>query len=204
MNQETIGKFIRELRTQKNLSQKDLAAQLGVTVAAVSKWENGKNIPDISNLKAIAELFEVSLTEILNGETSSVSLSVTKESLQKCNYKQGRHIKLVSVVCVILCLLIVFSFYHITNSSPEFTIIDSYHGEPEEIFSSLNFKKMYRIIVEFEGNVTDSNINELYEQIIEEVESTQDLNGIDTIFIECYKNYQENSSCDYFYIYKLK
>lgn len=81
MNQEKIGNFIRELRTKKRLSQKDLANQLGVTVAAVSKWENGKNIPDISNLKAIAELFEVSLTEIINGEINSAPPSVTNESL---------------------------------------------------------------------------------------------------------------------------
>ena len=76
-----IGNFIRELRTKKRLSQKDLANQLGVTVAAVSKWENGKNIPDISNLKAIAVLFEVSLTEIINGEINSAPPSVTNESL---------------------------------------------------------------------------------------------------------------------------
>ena len=204
MNQEKIGKFIRELRTKKRLSQKDLANQLGVTVAAVSKWENGKNIPDISNLKAIAELFEVSLTEIINGEINSAPPSVTNESLKGHNYKQTYYIKLLSIVSVIFCLLIGLSIYHVKNSSPEFIVIDSYYDEPEEIFASLNFKKIYRIIIEFKGNITDRDINEFYQQIISETETTQDLTETDAIFIECYKNYQEDSSYDYFYMYNLK
>ena len=48
MDQERIGKTIKELRTKNNLSQKEFADKYNVTYQAVSKWENGKNIPDLS------------------------------------------------------------------------------------------------------------------------------------------------------------
>ena len=47
MNQETIGKKIKELRIKNNLTQQELASKLNVTYQAVSKWENGKNLPDL-------------------------------------------------------------------------------------------------------------------------------------------------------------
>ena len=53
-------------------------------------------------------------------------------------------------------------------------------------------------------NDRELKINEFYQQIISETETTQDLTETDAIFIECYKNYQEDSSYDYFYMYNLK
>lgn len=68
MDQEKIGKFIKEIRRNNNLTQKELAAKLGVTYQAVSKWENGKNIPDIGILKEISKEFNIDIAEILDGE----------------------------------------------------------------------------------------------------------------------------------------
>ena len=51
MNSEKIGKFIKEIRKKNNLTQKELADKYGVTYQAVSKWENGINLPDISLIK---------------------------------------------------------------------------------------------------------------------------------------------------------
>lgn len=67
MNQENIGNLIKTLRKEKNLTQKELADLLGVTYQAVSKWENGKNIPDIAILKKISDEFSIDINEILNG-----------------------------------------------------------------------------------------------------------------------------------------
>ena len=68
MNQEKIGQFIKQIREENHLTQKELADLLGVTFQAVSKWENGKNIPDIAILKQISDEFHVNIDEILNGE----------------------------------------------------------------------------------------------------------------------------------------
>ena len=68
MNQEKIGKLIKDIRKKYNLTQAQLAEKYGVTYQAVSKWENGKNIPDVSLLKQISEDFEIDINDILDGK----------------------------------------------------------------------------------------------------------------------------------------
>ena len=68
MDQEKIGKFIKQIREEHNLTQKELADKLGVTFQAVSKWENGKNVPDIGILKQISEEFHINVDDILRGQ----------------------------------------------------------------------------------------------------------------------------------------
>lgn len=68
MNTVEVGKFIADLRKQRQLTQKDLAEKLNVTDKAVSKWETGKCYPDIETLKKLSSIFEVSVNDILSGE----------------------------------------------------------------------------------------------------------------------------------------
>ena len=63
---ETMGQIIRRLRKERNLTQEELAEQLGVTFQAVSKWENDSGMPDISQVVPIAHVFGVS-TDVLFG-----------------------------------------------------------------------------------------------------------------------------------------
>jgi Predicted transcriptional regulators len=56
------------LRKEKNLTQEQLAEQLGVSGRTVSRWETGNNMPDISLLVEIAEFYEVTIPELINGE----------------------------------------------------------------------------------------------------------------------------------------
>ena len=60
-----LGSKILELRRQKNVTQEELAAELGVTAAAVSKWENGYTLPDILMLCALADYFAITTDELL-------------------------------------------------------------------------------------------------------------------------------------------
>ena len=68
MNPEKVGKFIKELRKKNNLTQKDLADKYGVTYQAVSKWENGINLPEISLIRQMSKDFNISVEDILDGE----------------------------------------------------------------------------------------------------------------------------------------
>lgn len=68
VNQEKIGKFIAELRKEKNMTQVDLANKLGITDRAISKWENGRGMPDLSLLLPLCEALEISVNELLSGE----------------------------------------------------------------------------------------------------------------------------------------
>ncbi len=68
MDNGRIGSFIRELRKERALTQKDLADGLHITDRAVSKWERGLNAPDIALLEPLSELLEVSVGELIRGE----------------------------------------------------------------------------------------------------------------------------------------
>lgn len=68
MNQEKIGKFIAKVRKEKKLTQKELAEKLGITDRAISKWENGKSMPDLSLLKPLCDILEITINELLSGE----------------------------------------------------------------------------------------------------------------------------------------
>ena len=68
MNQEKIGNFISECRKEKKITQSELAEKLNISTNAVSKWERGICLMDMSLLKPLSELLGVSINEILNGE----------------------------------------------------------------------------------------------------------------------------------------
>lgn len=68
MNQEKIGKFIAENRKFKKMTQVELAEKLGVSDRSVSKWENGRCMPDISLFEPLCEQLDISINELLSGE----------------------------------------------------------------------------------------------------------------------------------------
>lgn len=77
MNQTAIGSYIARKRREQNLTQEQLANQLGVSNKTISKWENGKCMPDYSIIQALCEALHVSLPELMDGEdTAEDSLRV--------------------------------------------------------------------------------------------------------------------------------
>ena len=75
MDQIKIGAFLKTLRKEKNLTQEQAAEQLGVSNRTVSRWETGTNMPDISLLLEIAELYGVSIPELIDGERKSEKMN---------------------------------------------------------------------------------------------------------------------------------
>ena len=68
MTQENIGKFIAEKRKENNMTQEQFAEKLGVSNRSVSRWENGKTMPDYSLFPSICETLRVSVSELLEGK----------------------------------------------------------------------------------------------------------------------------------------
>ena len=75
MDQIKIGEFLKELRKEKRLTQEQLAEQFNVSRRSVSRWETGKNMPDMSLLVEIAEFYDTSIPEIINGERKSEKMN---------------------------------------------------------------------------------------------------------------------------------
>ncbi len=68
IDREKFGTFVAELRKERNFTQLELAEKLFVSNKAVSKWERGMSLPDISLLEPLAEILDVTVTELLRGE----------------------------------------------------------------------------------------------------------------------------------------
>ena len=98
MDQEKTGKFIKEIRKKNNLTQKDLADKYNITYQAVSKWENGKNMPDMTLIKQMSKDFNISLDDIFEGEYSK------KNVIRK-------NIYIISFTLIIITLIIIGGIY---------------------------------------------------------------------------------------------
>ena len=95
MDQIKIGSFLKELRKEKNLTQENLAEKLNVSNRTISRWETGSNMPDIGMLVEIAEFYDVSIPEIINGERKSENMyKMSRPNVQKILYKN------VQLVCL--------------------------------------------------------------------------------------------------------
>ena len=68
MDQQKIGEFLKELRKEKGITQEQLADKLFVSRRTVSRWETGSNMPDLDVLVELADLYEVDLRDIFNGQ----------------------------------------------------------------------------------------------------------------------------------------
>lgn len=136
MNSNNIGKFISELRKKNNMTQRDLANKLMVTSQAVSKWENGRGIPDIEMLKKLSEIFKVNIDDILEGE------ALKKESKNKHHI----YIYLLLFLMVIATFLIVlkyqnnndFNFKTLASDNNSFSIngVIAFNNKKKSIYIS--------------------------------------------------------------------
>ena len=112
MDLKKTGALIAELRRQKNLTQKELAVQLGVTDKAISRWETGKGFPDVSILERLATTLDVTITELVNGERSNPE-NVTGESdqavLSALGYARGMLRTLIAVILAIAGVGLLFA-----------------------------------------------------------------------------------------------
>ena len=137
MNPEKVGKFIRELRKKNNLTQKDLADKYGVTYQAVSKWENGINLPEISLIRQMSKDFNISVEDILDGEENPNS------------YKK-RPLKFILLLLALIAIIGTniylminrdnFNFKTITTTCKEFKVTGTLAYDSKK--SSINISKI--------------------------------------------------------------
>ena len=114
MNQEKIGKFIAENRRAKKITQSELAEKLGVTNRAISNWENGKNMPDLSLFKPLCEILEITINELMSGE--KISSNEYYEKLEEnfintIDYVDKKSIKSNDMKNIIMLLVSIVGIY---------------------------------------------------------------------------------------------
>ena len=114
MEQIKIGRFIAECRKQNNLTQMQLAEKLNITDRAISKWENGKAMPDSSIMLDLCKELKISVNELLSGEKiemKNYNENVEKNVLDMVKQKEEADKKLlhIEILMGILCILPLFS-----------------------------------------------------------------------------------------------
>lgn len=80
MDQKKIGLFLKELRKESGFTQEQLSEKLGVTNRSVSRWENGSNMPDFDMVIEMANLYGVTIEELLDGERKENMIEKEQET----------------------------------------------------------------------------------------------------------------------------
>ena len=115
MDQKKTGQFLKTLRKEKQITQEALAEILHVSNRTVSRWETGSNMPDISLLVELAEFYQVSITEIIDGERKSenMDLETKMTAIKMAEYSKqelaAEKRKIVSVLLMIFGVFIMLS-----------------------------------------------------------------------------------------------
>ena len=115
MDAKKTGRLISELRTEKGLTQKELASKLQVTDKAISRWETGKGYPEATIMQALSELLGISVDELLSGERKQPDLSeVTPQQASTNSFPEeiSLFIKGTLALFVLLCFVrLLFPLY---------------------------------------------------------------------------------------------
>ena len=116
MDQEKFGNLIKKIRLDNNLTQKEFADKYNVTYQAVSKWENGKNMPDTLLIKKICDDFNLNIEDLFNGEISK------KKNYVPVMITLGLIVFLIWGMVIIKCIDSNYEFKTITTSCENFRI----------------------------------------------------------------------------------
>ncbi|MBI9010712.1 MAG: helix-turn-helix transcriptional regulator [Clostridiales bacterium] len=100
---ESLSEMIIKLRKEKHFSQETLAEKIGVSRQAVSKWERNESSPDIQNIELLADVFEVSIDELLG--------RVISETAQKTNnFKEKRNQVVAAMALLSLIIYLIIGY----------------------------------------------------------------------------------------------
>ena len=127
MDQKKIGTFLKELRKEKNLTQEALAEILGVTNRSISRWENGVNMPDFDLVIEIANYYDISIEEILDGERKNEMIDKKTEQmlLKVADYESEEKQRFSNRICgLFIAAILAFILYSVLN----FTGLDTKGG----------------------------------------------------------------------------
>ena len=133
IDQIKIGRFLRDLRKEKELTQEQLAEKFGVSSRSVSRWENGNTMPELGILVELADYYEVDIKEIIDGERKSeIMKKEEKETLRKvADYAEAEKKLVVKRRCIVtfvgtlVCALSIMVGYIVFPTLPEDSFLRS-------------------------------------------------------------------------------
>ena len=152
IDNEKVGKFIENLRKEKGLTQQDLADILSVSNQAVSKWESGRNLPDIAIQRVICDTFNITMEELHAGERDIKKRNKTKK------IRKENKIFSIALMCIVP-VMVFFVVYFIIN----FRALKIYYSnsqitnEENSIRANLLIFELPRKLIIFINNIYPCN-----------------------------------------------
>ena len=134
MDQKKIGRFLKELRKEKELTQEQLAEQFHVSDRTVSRWETGSNMPDLSMLIILAEYYEVDVKEIIDGKRKNQNMNEEmKDTLEKvASYNEMLNLKSmrkgIIIMSIVFIIMVQISMWKEVSPAPLVSLICAYNG----------------------------------------------------------------------------
>ena len=184
MQKEQFGILLTTLRKKNGISQKEMAERLSVSTSAVSKWEHGKNLPDMTMLGSIAETLQVSCDELLNPEKTLERLAnpePQKEALPKKNHT--RVVKIAVLVGILVIAAGILLGFMIKHREPVYQQIGTrYIDDPDWGYT-------YEISYVVKGEVTGRSINEYLEEVRNEMDREE--LGTNVVKTSYYRNKED-------------
>ena len=89
MNKKSIGQFLAALRKANGMTQQEIADRLNVSNKAVSRWERDECTPELSLIPSIAEIFGITVDELLRGERNTTPVTEDRDTQDRQKIKQG-------------------------------------------------------------------------------------------------------------------
>ena len=125
MDQIKIGKFISEKRKEAKLTQSELAEKLNITDRAISKWENGKSMPDSGIIPELCKILNITITDLFNGEVVDMKDKekiIEENILEAMKQKEASDKRLLDlemvlgITVVTFFIIIVFAISYFTDA----------------------------------------------------------------------------------------
>ncbi len=118
MDQVKIGKFIAKLRKENNYTQENLANEIGVSYKAISRWENGHGLPDVSLMQPLCKILKISVSELLNGEKTKDETKKDSAVVDYLKYQKKKNIIrniIISIISLFVIAFLILLIYFINN-----------------------------------------------------------------------------------------
>jgi len=233
-NTEEIGIIIRRKRLEKELSQQEFARQLHVSSATVSKWENGKHLPDPAKFIDISSVLECTIDELMGRERTSPgenteTLPQTVSESAMSPTALGTDIegtdtaappqnpaptprshcgisKRRAILLAVSALMAAFCFIAVSRyTRPHYNVIDSFHGNDSSVRQK--HENAHYVIVEYAGVVEDEDII-THSNTLKDNYLDSCGEDVSTLIILYFQNYNPEQdyedTADFVYTYYLK
>lgn len=174
MNTMQLGELIKILRKKQHMTQEELAENLNVSISAVSKWETGKNLPDIDILHQLSILFHVSIDDLYHAEDTLLKSSYPND---KKETKLPIHKKLFQFLIILgIVSLLIFSIIGIC------TLLNGKSAESSNLYP-------------FTSRITeDSHFGTVYEVAYISNDPPEDISGTSPFITQLSDDWEANTS----------